>query len=274
MYTNSSYNQFQVTAYYSNGSTQSVTASCSWVSSNNSIVQIIGAGNLQSGSTAGTATITASYDGFSASCTVTVSSNSTGSSGSLTNPIVSIQLDGGQSTTTSNIVNIAITASGYNILSNATMLVGYASGSNGTSPTWSGSWVPFADSTTIALPNTTGLYTISVQVRDSNGNIGQANAEITLQQPSEQTTSGPITIQVTGLNGADSTSTGSIELHVAVTGGTGPYQYSVNNSSFSQLPSTGYITVPISNGPNQENITVEDSNGQIANSSIIIWGIS
>jgi len=362
MNTSSYYGQLQVYLDYSNGSSLNVTNSCSWSSTNGGIAYILGSGGLYSGSTPGTVTITANYDGYSAYCYITVlvnptlsitldggaptttdqavsvSLNGTGngsqsnwqmqysinggkwsgwtsyststtlilpntfgtyniqyelndaynkiaysnvatikllsSSGFSANPIVIIQLDGGAPTTTNNVVNIAITASGYDIPPNATMQIGYAPGSNGTPPTWVESGVQFVDSTTITLPNIPGLYTVSVQIQDSNGNIGQANAEITLQQPSEQTTAGPLTIQVTGFNGADSTLPGSMELYVAVTGGTGPYQYSVNNSSFNQLPSTGYITVSISNGPNQKNVTVKDSNGQIANSSIIIWGIS
>jgi len=62
-------------------------------------------------------------------------------------------------------------------------------------------------------------------------------------------------------------------LYVAVTGGTGPYQYSVNGGGFSPLPSTGYISAPVSQGPNNEAVTVKDANGEIANAAVVIWGL-
>ena len=92
-------------------------------------------------------------------------------------------------------------------------------------------------------------------------------------QKAQAAAMGPLSIQVTGQNGADAISASSMELYVAVTGGTGPYQYSVNGGGFSPLPNTGCIFVPISQGANQEKVTVKDANGEVANAAVTIWGL-
>ena len=84
---------------------------------------------------------------------------------------------------------------------------------------------------------------------------------------------GPLSIQVTGQGGADATSFSSMGLCVAVTGGAGPYQYSVNGGGFSPLPSTGCIYVPVIQGSNQEKVTVKDANGETASAVVVIWGL-
>ncbi|MCL6479651.1 MAG: Ig-like domain-containing protein, partial [Peptococcaceae bacterium] len=70
--TNAYYGPLTVTAYYSDGSSQNVTGSASWSSSNSGVVYMSGS-YLYSGSQTGTATITASYGGKTATCSATVS---------------------------------------------------------------------------------------------------------------------------------------------------------------------------------------------------------
>ncbi|KLU61844.1 bacterial Ig-like domain (group 2) [Peptococcaceae bacterium CEB3] len=61
---------FTATAHYSDGSSSDVTSSASWTSSDTSVATM--SGNVVSGVSAGTSTISATYGGFSGSGTITV----------------------------------------------------------------------------------------------------------------------------------------------------------------------------------------------------------
>lgn len=92
-------------------------------------------------------------------------------------------------------------------------------------------------------------------------------------QKAQIAASGQFSVQLTGVNGADAATPGLIGVDVVVSGGSGPYQYSVNGSGFAPLPSNKHIFISIGSGSNQEDISVKDSNGLIASSTIILWGI-
>ncbi len=99
-----------------------------------------------------------------------------------TPPIIDVTLNGGQSTTTSTTVPVSLSVQGSGLPSQGQMQFQVDGGA------WS-TLVPFATTTTVTIPSTAGVHTITVQVVDSNGLKSQASQQITYQtsQPSQQT---------------------------------------------------------------------------------------
>ena len=187
------------------------------------------------------------------------------------NPVVSIQVDSGQAATTDQTVNVAITASGRGLPDNGQMQYQINSGS------WSG-WVPFASTTTVTLPGTPGLDTITFAVEDQNDNQSQASAQITYQTSSPGGI--PPTIStLAGWGGATCTTTGSISLELDAVGaipGQLRYRYQVNNGAWSSLASlTGnQITVSgLTSGVNVITVGVDDVDGNESLKSVTIFEI-
>jgi Big-like domain-containing protein len=171
--------QLTATAHYSDGTTQDVTAGATWQSSNGGIATVSAAGVVTAVGS-GTATITVTYQGKSATFGVTITI-STVSGSTLTATIDGVVFNG---------LGVSVdhtTAGGANILS-----IGGASG-------FTGNYILLA----IAFPASTGTYAIGM-ASPANGSVQIPN-QGSLWQAVLNNGSGTITVTSVTANSATGT---------------------------------------------------------------------
>ncbi len=114
-----------------------------------------------------------------------------------TPPIIDMTLNGGQPDTTSTTVPVSLSVQGSGFASGQGQMQFQIDGG-----TWS-SLVPYATSTTVTIPATAGIHTVTAQLVDENGLESQASKQITYQtsQPSQQTGGSGSVITVTNSQG-------------------------------------------------------------------------
>jgi len=131
----------------------------------------------------------------------------------------------------------------------------------------------WSNSINVLLPSSDGIKSVYVKVFDNNGvQLAQDTTYFVLD------TTPPIIESLTTQNGADATSTNSINLNVQVKDNittAGNFEYSVNGGQEMALPVSGQITVPVNNsGFNSIAINIYDQAGNMSSDSIQVFKLN
>jgi thermitase len=155
--------QFTATATYSDGTSSDVTSSAAWTSSSNTVATVSTSG-YATGQNAGSATITASFGGYSASAGLTVNSTRTQTGLTISPTSASISVGAGQQFTatatysdgTSSVVTSSATWTTTNTAVATVSSGGFATGSAAGSTTIRASYGGYTASATLNVTCTAG----------------------------------------------------------------------------------------------------------------------